>query len=261
MKIKEALKIAKENGLPELEAHLIICSIINKNKEFIIAHPEYELYEESFIKLIEMRKEGYPLQYITKGKEFFKRWFYIEEGVFIPRYETEFLVEVAITYIKKYNIKKFCEIGVGSGAIIISILSETATFGYGTDISRKAIKVTSINAERLGVKDRLVLKKGSFLEPFKKIYNDLELIVSNPPYVKIYSNLQKELFWEPREALFAGEDGLDFYKEFLNMYNLSGKIVILEIGHDQGDFFRKMGWKVLKDYSGNDRVAVYNSRR
>ena len=261
MRIKEAIEISRQHGLPDLEAHIIIQFISGKTKEFIIAHPNFEIDDEKFMELIEKRKTGYPIQYIVKGKEFYKNWFYIEEGVLIPRQETELLVEIAIQYIKKYRLEKIAEIGVGSGAIIISILLETQTIGYGTDILEKALEITKLNAKRLNVEDRLYLRKGSFLEPFKDIYYDLELIVSNPPYVKNNAILPPEVCWEPKEALYGGKDGLEFYRNFLNKYDLSGKIVMLEIGHDQGGFFRKLGWNVEKDYSGNDRIVIFNGRR
>jgi release factor glutamine methyltransferase len=261
MTIKDAIEISRKNGLPDLEAHIIIQFLTGKTKEFIIAHPDFEIDAEKFIEIVEKRKVGYPIQYIVKGKEFYKSWFYVEEGVLIPRQETELLVEISIKYIKKYNLEKIAEIGVGSGAIIISILLEVQAIGYGTDILDKALEITKINAKRLNVEDRLYLKKGPFLEPFKGIYKDIELIVSNPPYVKNSAILPPEVKWEPKEALYGGEDGLEFYRKFLNNYDLSGKIVVLEIGHDQGDFFRKLGWEVIKDYSGNDRIVVFNGRR
>ncbi|MBO8161589.1 MAG: peptide chain release factor N(5)-glutamine methyltransferase [Thermosipho sp. (in: Bacteria)] len=261
MTIFEALKIARQSGLPETEAHLLIQYIVNKRKEFIIMNPDYEIDEERFLSLLKKRLDGYPIHYIIKGKEFYKNWFYVEEGVLIPRHETEILVETAIEYIKEYKLKIVCEIGVGSGAVIISILLETNTIGFGTDISEKALEITKINAKRLGVYEKLLLRKGPYLYPFNELYEKIDLIVSNPPYVKKNARLPKELYWEPREALFAGEDGLDFYKEFLKLYDLSGKIVILEIGHDQGDFFRQLGWNVKKDLSGNDRIAVFDGWR
>ncbi|MDK2886075.1 MAG: release factor glutamine methyltransferase [Thermosipho sp. (in: thermotogales)] len=261
MKIKDALELARKNGLPDLEAHIIIRFISGKSKEFIISHPNFEIDDEKFLKLIEKRKNGYPIQYIVKGKEFYKNWFYVDEGVLIPRQETELLVEKAIEFIEKYNVKKIAEIGVGSGAIIISILIETKTIGFGTDISDKAIEITKINAKRFKVEDRLFIKKGPFLEPFVENYNDIELIISNPPYVREDAILPREVLWEPKEALYAGKDGLEFYRKFLNMYDLSGKIVLMEIGHDQGDFFRKLGWNVIKDYSNNDRIAIFIDRR
>lgn len=262
MKIDEALKIFKDNGLPITEAYMIIRELTKKPKEFIIAHPEYEFEnDDEFLRILNERLKGIPLAYLINKKSFFKYEFYIERGVLIPRPETELLVENAIDIIKSENIKTIAEIGVGSGAIVVSILLETDCIACGTDISQKAIKVTEKNAKNYGVDNRLILRHGKFLEPFKDVYDSIELIVSNPPYVKTTAKLSKEVLNEPKEALFAGEDGLEFYKEFLNKYDLNNKIVIMEIGHDQGDFFRKKGWEVLKDYSRNDRIVIKDFRR
>ncbi|MBB6061689.1 release factor glutamine methyltransferase [Thermosipho japonicus] len=261
MTVYEALKIFKDRGLPELEAYLVIKKITGKTKEYLVIHPEYQFCEKNFFDLLNKRLIGFPLAYLLNEKSFYKHNFYVEEGVLIPRPETELLVENALKIINKEKIKKVAEIGVGSGAVIISILLERNCIGFGTDISKKALEIAKKNAKKFNVLDRLDLRLGKFLEPFKNEYDEIELIVSNPPYVKNNSDLQKEVMFEPKEALLGGEDGLDFYREFLSSYDLQGKIVIMEIGHDQGDFFRKKGWDVIKDYSGNDRIVIKDFRR
>ncbi|ABR31268.1 SAM-dependent methyltransferase [Thermosipho melanesiensis] len=261
MKVFEVVRIFRENGLPESEAYIVLKYLTGKPKEFFIAHPEYELKEVGLIDLINLRLKRYPLSYITREKGFFKRNFYVEEGVLIPRPETEMLVEITIDLIKKNKIRKIAEVGVGSGAIIISILLNTDCTGYATDISEKAIKVSKINAKRYGVEGRLKIVKGSYLEPFLRKWDEIELIVSNPPYVRLDATLDLEVGYEPKEALYGGKDGLDFYRNFLKMYDFSGKIVVMEIGHDQGEWFKRKGWEVIKDYSGQDRIVIKDFRR
>ncbi len=256
MNVLEAGKLFKENGLPEKEALILLAYLTGKTKEYFIAHPEYEV-PEKLKELLELRKKGYPLQYITKEVEFYGRKFYVEEGVLIPRWETEGLVELAIDIMRKRNLKYAADIGVGSGVIAVTIALETQAFVYGTDINDKAIEVTQKNVEKYNLNDRIVIKKGRYLEPFSDILDKIEIIVSNPPYVRNNAMLQKEVTFEPSTALFAGEDGLDFYREFFKNYTLKGKIVLLEIGEDQGKYLKSLtDGKVLKDLSGRDRYLL-----
>lgn len=254
MKISEVLKLYKEKGLPEREALILISKVLERSKEFVISHDELECPEQA-IELLEKRLTGYPLQYILGEVEFFGRKFYIEEGVLIPRWETEGLVEIAIDLIRKNGIKKVLEIGVGSGVILITLALETGVECYGTDINPKAIKVTRKNSQMYNV--NCELKLGEYAEPFIEEFDEIELIVSNPPYVRADAVLPIEVQYEPPDALFAGKDGLDFYKKFFERYNIQGKIVVMEIGEDQGEALRKLtGGEILKDLAGKDRYLV-----
>ncbi|MGC8820317.1 MAG: peptide chain release factor N(5)-glutamine methyltransferase [Fervidobacterium sp.] len=257
MKVSDALRFFKNKGLPEREALILISHVTKKPKEYFIAHDDVECSHEA-IELLEKRLSGYPLQYIIGEVEFYGRKFYIEEGVLIPRWETEGLVEIAIDYIGKYGIKNVLEIGVGSGAILITIALETNITCYGTDIDRKALDVALKNASRFGVK--CDMKLGKFAEPFEDIFDEIQMVISNPPYVREDAKLPKEVTYEPVHALFAGKDGLNFYKEFFKRYNLKGKIVIMEIGSDQADKLIELtNGIVLKDLAGKDRYLVINN--
>ncbi|MEN3043248.1 MAG: peptide chain release factor N(5)-glutamine methyltransferase [Fervidobacterium sp.] len=257
--ISQVLKLYKIKGLPEREALILLAHAMNKPKEYLIAHEEL-ICPEHALALLEKRLTGYPLQYILGEVEFYGRKFYVEEGVLIPRWETEGLVELAINYIKKYNLKYAIDIGVGSGVVLITIAAETGINIFGTDTSKKAIEVCTKNLERYNLKCELRL--GEFIEPFAEQFNNIQLIVSNPPYVKEGTRLQKEVNFEPREALFAGKDGLNFYKTFFNRYNIEGKIVLMEIGEDQGDFLKDLtGGTVIKDLAGNDRYLLIDKFR
>jgi release factor glutamine methyltransferase len=271
MKFSEIVQAYKDKGLPEREALLLIAKVLGKKKEYVIAHfyddcPEEFL--ESVITLFEKRLTGYPLQYIIGEVEFYGRTFYIEEGVLIPRWETEGLVELSLEYIRKYKLRKVLDIGVGSGVIAITIALECANdkelsaLGvevFGTDVNEKAIALARKNAMRYSVKCDFRL--GEYAEPFKDDWDSIDIIVSNPPYVRKGTQLQKELEFEPQEALFGGEDGLEFYKEFFKRYETSGKIVIMEIGEDQGEKLKALtGGEVLKDLAGKDRYLIVNKR-
>ncbi|WP_448377337.1 peptide chain release factor N(5)-glutamine methyltransferase [Fervidobacterium sp.] len=259
MTFSEIIKIYTEKGLPEREALLLIGKVIKQKKEYIIAHRYDECpkeYLEYIFELFEKRFNGYPLQYILGEVEFYGRMFYIEEGVLIPRWETEGLIDICKEYVRRYDLKNIIDIGVGSGVIAITIALECNNVRvYGTDISEKAIALSQRNANRYGA--NCTFKCGEFAEPFLDLFDTIQLIVSNPPYVRTDAKLQKELNYEPREALFSGEDGLNFYRELFKRYNLEGKIVVMEIGDDQGEYLKNLtGGHILKDLSGKDRYLV-----
>ncbi|QIV78859.1 peptide chain release factor N(5)-glutamine methyltransferase [Fervidobacterium pennivorans subsp. carthaginiensis] len=271
MKFSEIVQTYKNKGLPEREALLLIGKAIGKKKEYVIAHFYDECPEEflgTIIALFEKRLTGYPLQYIIGEVEFYGRMFYVEEGVLIPRWETEGLVDLSLEYIRKYKLRKVLDIGVGSGVIAISIALECASdkelsaLGVevlGTDVNEKAIALARKNAMRYSIKCDFRL--GEFAEPFRNDWDSIDMIVSNPPYVRKDVTLQKELEFEPQEALFGGEDGLEFYREFFKRYDTSGKIVIMEIGEDQGEKLKALtGGEVLKDLAGKDRYLIVNKR-
>ncbi|MGQ9855637.1 MAG: peptide chain release factor N(5)-glutamine methyltransferase [Fervidobacterium sp.] len=259
MTVSEVIAIYKRKGLPEREALILIAKYFEKTKEYILAHNDMECPDE-VLKILDKRLSGYPLQYIVGEVEFYGRTFYISEGVLIPRWETEGLVELAIKYIKEYNLKNLIDIGLGSGIIAVTLAIETGVRVYGTDISEKALEVAKKNADRYGIEHDFRL--GPFAEPFVKIWDNIDMVISNPPYVRSDAELQKELFYEPSEALFAGPDGLDFYKEFFKRYNIDGKIILMEIGHDQGDVLRELtNGLIFKDLAGKDRYLVIDRKK
>src|SRR5690606_34196785 len=116
-----------EYGNPYLEAVLVLAKLLKVDKVYIYTHREREVepeIEQEFIKLMKKRATGYPIQYILNEKEFMGLDFYIEEGVLIPRPDTEILVEYLLTFIdKKYDKKhiNLLDLGFGSGAIALSV--------------------------------------------------------------------------------------------------------------------------------------------
>ncbi|MCD6550813.1 peptide chain release factor N(5)-glutamine methyltransferase [Thermotoga sp.] len=249
---------------PVLETVLLATKVLGVRKEDIISKdivvsPEVE---NSIVKLVERRASGYPLHYILGEKEFMGLPFFVEEGVFIPRPETEELVEIALDLINRYGVMMVADVGTGSGAIGVSVAKFSEVIVFATDVSEKAVEVSLKNAKRHGVLDRFVVKHGRFLEPFKEDYGKIEMILSNPPYVKKNDRLPRDVLFEPPEALFAGEDGLDFYRAFFEKYSTEGKIVLMEIGEYQVEGLKKIVPQAsfLKDTSGKYRFLYINRR-
>jgi len=210
-------------------------------------------------------KEKIPLQYLVKRARFKERYFYIEKGVFIPRPETELLVEKAIDLINKGKIDFFLEIGTGSGCITGTILAELENIrAVATDISRKAIKVSEINFKNLGVLKRVDLKKCDIYKGYKRF----PLVIVNPPYISLKEKfkLQKEVSKEPKRALFSGIKGTEFIEKILKDFKKVFKknaYFLFEIGYNQKseilDILKENGFRFLnvyKDFNSIERVVL-----
>lgn len=278
--LKEAVEKLKEIKIdtPQLDVEVILSNLLEIERIKLHIYPEMEISQEicrKFWKDVEKRLNNMPVQYIVNRQEFMGLDFWIEEGVLIPRGDTEILVEKALQlYQQHYSGKgvKILDIGVGSGAIAVSIgkyIKESRV--YGVDISPKAIEVASKNALKHGVENRITFFEGSLFEALKgkNLENTLDFVLSNPPYIprKIIETLWKEVKdYEPSLALDGGEDGLDFYKEILKgapVFLKAGGWLVFEIGYDQGKALQQMmtqegfaNVEVIKDLAGLDRVVV-----
>ncbi len=161
----------------------------------------------------------------------------------IPRVETEVLVEIALDTIRQKRLRTVADIGTGSGAIIIAIKKNSDCECFATDISQLALETARKNALKHSC--NITFLHGPFLEPLKPYLDRIDLIVSNPPYVSTKARLAREVLQEPSEALFAGEDGMDFYRRFFAEPKiLKGKTVIMEFSPEQ----RSMIEELLKDF-------------
>lgn len=280
MKITEGLKLAREilarAGVAEplREADSLLSLALGRSKAFLIAHPDYELSEEEcelFKSYLERRAKREPMQYIRGSQEFYGLDFTISSDVLIPRPETELVVENAIKFLEGKANSRFCDVGIGSGCIAISILVNVKhVSAVGCDISEKALQIAKQNAEKHGVSDRLELRLSDVFSSFAN--ERFDLIVSNPPYIseEEFPSLQEEVRkYEPKNALLGGKDGLDIIgkmvtqsPQFLN----SEGALIMEIGFGQSEkvlsFFDEKSWsdvKVLRDFQGIPRV-IFASR-
>ena len=249
-----------------LEAILIISLALDKPKEYILAHQDLEISPEEIERIKELSIKsvsGIPYAYLKKEKEFFGLNFYIDEGVLIPRPETETLVEVVLQEGPFINgLDLFC----GSGIIGLSTLYYNACRRFlGVDISSRSIEVADINARRLGLSDRYRLIKADVRSLY--LEEEFDLIVANPPYLpsSVWDSLDLEVKNEPKEALLGGEDGLIFYPEIARLISenlVEGGLFAVEIGGDEQvdrvkEIFmsyniRRM--KVKEDLAGISRV-------
>jgi release factor glutamine methyltransferase len=262
---------------PRREASSLLAFALDKPSAFLIAHPEYELTTdetERFESYVARRANREPFQYITEQQEFYGLDFEVTPDVLIPRPETEILVEEAIrelNKLKKLSGPTFCEIGVGSGCISVSILHNVPNAtAIATDISKNAISIAQRNSENHGVADRLTFIAGDL---FAGIDHKFDLIVSNPPYIPDadLSDMQKEVRnFEPHNALFAGPDGLDIIRRIVSEapeHLNPGGLLLIEIGFGQskvlGDLVDPSIWskpEFLPDLQSIDRVLKVRLR-
>ncbi len=271
--IASAAKRLEAGGVaqPRRESASLIAFSIGRDAAFIIAHPEYELtlVEAAKFEDAVVRRAGRePFQLIVGKQEFYGLDFEVEAGVLIPRPETELLVEKAIQILGEMEQPTFLEVGVGTGCIAISILDHViAAKGTGVDISDRALALARRNAERHGVSDRMTLQRSDLFEGVEN--GKFGMIVSNPPYIPDGDSrqLQPEVIdYDPPEALFAGEDGLDLIRRIVAespRYLDAAGYLLIEIGHGQAGSVKEMFagglWTsvdILDDLQGIPRTVV-----
>ena len=254
-----------------LEASSLLSHVMNRDRTFILAHPEHVLNPDllvMFQSLVVRRAAGEPLQYLTGHQEFFKLNFDVTPDVLIPRPESEAMVEVALELLSKDRPSRFADIGTGSGCLAISILHELPNARcVAIDVSPAALNIARANAQRHGVIDRLQLTESDL---FSAVATDeqFDLIVSNPPYVADddIDSLQREVRFEPRSALAGGSDGLEVIRRLLREALAriqTGGHLAFEFGFGQEELLLNLidrqQWNLMearKDLQGIPRMMV-----
>ena len=270
--LNKGISILKKNKIPnpQLDSEILLSNLIKKDKKHIILNPK-ELLNfkqlEKFKSLIERRKKGEPIAYLINKKGFWKDEFFVNRDVLIPRPDTELIVEQILSTYSKGGQLQVLDIGTGSGCILLSILKERPNFyGTGIDISRKSINVSKFNAKQLNLTNRVKFFHSS-VDNFK--IGKYDLIVSNPPYIKLLNlkYLEKDVVsFEPELALNGGIDGFSKIRKVIKkaktLIKKNGKF-ILEIGFNQKNKVKKIlkeeGFyinKAIKDYGNNDRCII-----
>ena len=228
---------------PRLTAEVLLCHALNREREYLYAHPEEELTEVAWIhygRYLHQRLQGKPTQYITGRQEFYGREFRVTPDVLIPRPETEHLVESSLTRLRPGD--KVLDVGTGSGAIAISIALETSAQVYATDISTAALRIASENARKLDAPVTFIA--ADLISCFADATFDL--VASNPPYVPKTDHpaLQREVRdYEPEVALFGGPSGLEIYERLIpeaRRVLRPGGWLLLELGYNSLDPVRGM---------------------
>lgn len=229
-----------------------------------------ELDKKELIKLNKWNKltmslleKDYPVQYIIGYVDFYGLKINVNEFTLIPRYETEYLIELTLKEIKKMNLDnpKILDLCTGSGAIGLTLKSLLPSSEVTlSDISKDALMVANKNKNELNLDVNIIES-----DLFKNIPGKFDVIISNPPYVMTNETLPKEVLYEPHLALYSGPKGIDHIEEiFKNIKShLNNKYLIaLEINEKSETditnliktyFEKNINYKFMKDLAGKTR--------
>jgi len=269
--VRSSIELFKDTGIEEseIDATLLVAHALKIDRTKLYLSYERELTAEELNlidKLLKRRVQHEPIQYIMGEAEFMSFTFSVNPSVFIPRPETETVVETLIELTKSPNPTIIFDIGTGSGVIAISVLKFIKDASvYASDIA--SLDTAHNNAEQLGVENRIKFLSGKLFEPFKG-QQKADFIVSNPPYIRTQDIefLQPEIReFEPHQSLDGGEDGMKFIKPLIEEsknYLTDGGTLIIEIGDGNSqkikdmaaNFFQEV--RIIKDLANKDRVLV-----
>ena len=266
-----ARQLAEALGLPpreaRLEAQILIAHALGVNRAWLIGHDRDPLDPAragAIEALLRRRLAGEPVAYLLGEREFYGRPFRVTPDVLIPRPDTELLVELALARLPEEEALDVLDIGVGSGAVAVSLALERPRCRItGVDISDAALRVARANAAALHANVEFLAGD---------VYSELggrrfHLIVSNPPYIAAADpHLQQgDLRFEPAQALASGNDGLDLIRRLVAQspaHLEAGGWLMLEHGWDQAEavrgLLREAGFGAVSsasDLAGHERVT------
>lgn len=269
--LKSAEELLKSNNIPEpkTDAEVLLCGVFNVNRGKLLTLRDFIASEKQinqYSKYIEERIKRKPVAYILGKTEFMGLEFVVNGHVLIPRQETEILVEEIYNQIKVNEYKNFLDLCTGSGCIAISLAKYGDISITASDISAEALEIAKENSKINNVAGKINFILSDMFSNISE--QKFDIIISNPPYIaeKEFRELEKELLFEPRQALVAKEEGLFFYKRIAdnakNYLNQNG-LIIVELNANIPDaitrVFTDIGYekiKIIKDYSGLERVLV-----
>ena len=256
---------------PVIDSRLLVQAAASATRADIIADPHRQLTDEQSMeleRLLSRRERREPISHILGVKGFWKIMLRVTPDVLTPRPETETILDVVLPELAELARFRVLDLGVGSGAILLAILSERPNaVGLGVDVSEEALAVARENAANLGLAGRAALMRGDWTAALQE--EGFDLVVSNPPYIPtaMIPGLAPEVKdHEPRLALDGGPDGLDAFRrlaeEIPRVLRPGGRFAI-EIGFNQGAAVRELfnldslqGVRVVRDLGDRDRVVT-----
>jgi len=251
-----ALAAVSDSAL--LDAEVLLCLALNKQRSYLRAWPDQQLQPEhlaAFKALLEQRQKGIPIAYITGNREFWSRDFQVTPVVLIPRPDTELLIELSLNLIPANEPTKIIDLGTGSGIIAITLAAERPHAQISaTDFSLAALQVARLNADKHNINNIQFYQSDWFTDIPHMKFN---LIISNPPYIAEDDRhlLQGDVRFEPQTALRSAEQGLRDIKIIANTardYLEPCGHLLIEHGYDQQHQVQAL----LKDLH-YDKVQTY----
>lgn len=261
---------------PRATAEMLLANTLKTKRIDLYLNYDKPLLQDElqqFKQLLKRRINREPVAYITGSKGFWSLDLTVTPDVLIPRPETECLVEAALQHMSVSNgmpVKRILELGTGSGAIVIALAVENEHHCFfASDRSVGAIEIAAANAKAHHLGGRIGFFCADWLDALATPRCSLDMIVSNPPYIRqsVIPTLQPEIVhFEPVSALDGGKDGLLCLQEIIgnaHAYLKPGGLLMLEIGHDQKNEVEHIAAVdgryeeiiFFKDYAGHDRVV------
>lgn len=268
--LREGVSLLSNAGISDslFESELLLAHVLGISRCSVYLSPQILTpeHKRSFFSLIQRRRRRIPLAYLLRRVWFWKDSLGVAPGVLVPRPESEILIEAACKWCDQTHKSRILELCTGSGCLAIALGREFPfSTIYATDISLIALQIASANIVEAGLSNRIIVLQEDLFPSFSFRY---DLILANPPYLsgKELSSAEPELFYEPRQALYGGEDGLFFYRKILCSASESlhrGGFLIVEIPEWAAAPVASLAEKPLrlcevrKDLSGKDRVLVF----
>lgn len=260
---------AHDIGSPRLNAETLLMFTLGCDRAYLYTHPERDLTtdeQQRYDEAIAERSTGRPAQYITGHQEFWGLDLLVSPAVLIPRPETEHVIETVLDLARESVFKNVADVGTGTGCIALALATELPQAAItALDISSAALDIARANAARLQLDQRITFREGDLLAGCEAAAFDL--VVSNPPYVGAGESdkVQRQVRdFEPRIAVFSGEQGLDIYRRLIPQARAAlapGGWLVMEIGYSIEDAVRVLlaGWddvRVTNDLQGIPRVLA-----
>jgi len=268
-----------EKGIdsPRLSAELLLSHVLGLKRielytqhDKIVAGQDLDMLRD----MVKRAGQNEPIAYLVGKTEFYSMEINVTPDCMIPRPETELLVQRAIEFLRtRDGVQFICDLCTGSGCIAAVIAKNFPNAHIiATDICDAALAVAASNVQKYQLQDKITLLSGDLFDPIipQLDVSKFDLIVCNPPYVSSaeYEKLDRNIKdYEPRLALFAGDDGLDIYRRIIEKVDSFLKpdaALILEIGYAQGPAIKELLEQIKvfaeiiieKDYHNNDRIVT-----
>jgi release factor glutamine methyltransferase len=206
-------QLSETSDTSRLDAELLMAEALHIDRDRLLLSPPDRQVPNRFWEMVKRRSEGEPVAYITGRRAFWNIELHVGPGVLVPRPDSEVLIASAIEHFEGTpGPKRILDLGTGPGTLLLAALDiwPDAT-GLGIDVSRQALSYASANARRLGFEARVKLLQGDWA---RGLLEKFDLVLCNPPYIAEGAELGPGVReYEPDEALFAGREGLDAYRE------------------------------------------------
>jgi len=260
-----ARQLEPTSDTARLDSELLMAEALHIDRDKLILSPPKRAVPGRFWEMVERRKRGEPIAYITGRRAFWNIELHVGPGVLVPRPDSEVLISSAIEHFEGTDgPARILDLGTGPGTLLLAALDiwPNAT-GIGVDLSRQALSYAAANARRLGFDARATLRLGDWADGIAERF---DLLLCNPPYVADGAELGPGVAeFEPDEALFAGEEGLGAYRvlapQLPKLLNAGG-LAAVEIGPSQAsavvELLARDGLQasVVKDLGGRDRAVL-----